>query len=356
MSFNLAKCDCCGECFESCHYTPYDRPGAAEQMRKLVAGENAEIITECVTCAACNTYCEKGANPFDLLLMRQEASGLYKTTPSYQALIDTLDQQPGEIIRGKTGQPVINICVVDVIPGIFEGRLFQGCTFLKGGDYESVLGAIHGGTEKPLRDKLAAKISALTETGFNEIVMFHDDCYAAYTTKAIEYGISVPFKVKHYIEYLKDYLIAHKEEIRPLNMNIAYQQPCSSRYTPWMDAHLDELFELCGVKRVQRKYDRRDALCCGSPVGPHAGAEFCAEFKSKNIADAKENHADAMVFMCPFCALQMREEAAEAGLEPIFLTSLVRMALGESLSGHPAGLGDDREMIQAAVKIVKGEM
>jgi len=356
MSFNLAKCDYCGECFESCLYTSYDKSGAAEQMHNLVAGQKTDIITDCVTCAACNAYCQKGANPFDLLLMRQEESGLYQTTASYKMLVDTIDQQPSEVVPGKPGFPAINICVVDVMPGIFEGQLFDGLTFLRGGDYESVLGAIHVGTELPLRKKLAAKIEALARTGFKEIIMYHDDCYSAYTTKAMEYRISVPFKVKHYIEYLKDYLLAHQEKIRPLNMKIAYQQPCSSRYTPWMDAHLDELFDLCGVKRVERKYDRRNALCCGSPVGPHAGAEFCADFKSRNIEDAKENNAEAMVFMCPFCSLQMREEAADAGLAPIFLTSLVRMALGESLSCHPAGLGDDRDMIQAAVKIVKGEM
>ena len=356
MSFNLAKCDCCGECLEFCLYTEYDRTAGAEQIRKLISGQHTEILTQCVTCAACNTYCAKGANPFDLILMRQEQSGLYKTTDSYRTLVDTIDAQPSEVVSGEPGFPAINICVLDVIPGVFEGRLFEGCTFLKGGDYESALGAIHVGTEQPLREKLVTKIEALASTGFGEIVMFHDDCYAAYTTKALEYGISVPFRVKHYVEYLKDYLIAHKEEIVPLKRNVAYQQPCSSRYTPWMDAHLDELFDLCGVSRVRRKYDRTNAICCGSPIGPHLGTEACAEVKAKNIADAKSYDADALVFMCPFCALQMREEVAEADLEPIFLTNLVRMALGESLSSGPAGLEDDRDNIKTAVQIIKGEI
>ena len=43
-------------------------------------------------------------------------------------------------------------------------------------------------------------------------------------------------------------------------------------------------------------------------------------------------------------------------LASIFLTNLARMALGEEPSFHPAGLGDDRENIVAAVQIVKGLM
>ncbi|MFH0814173.1 MAG: hypothetical protein V2A69_15250, partial [Pseudomonadota bacterium] len=248
MAFNLAKCDYCGDCFDLCHYTEYDKKGAAEQMKKLVAGEKAAIVTECVTCAACNEYCSKGANPFDLLLRYQEKDNTYKTTPSYYQLIEVIDKSPGEVIQGKAGKPVLNICAVDVLPHLFEGELFEGCTFLKGGEFESVLGWIHGGKETPLRENLQKKVNALAKTGFKEIIMFHDDCYGAYTTKAMEYNIDVPFKVKHYIEYLRDYLKEHSSQVTKLNMKIAYQQPCSSRYTPWMDKTLDELFALMGVE------------------------------------------------------------------------------------------------------------
>jgi len=354
MSFNLAKCDYCGDCFRLCHYTDYDADSASEQMKKLVSGESPEILTDCVTCAACNNYCTKGANPFDLLLAQQEKLGIYKTTEAYSQLVEFIDKSPGEIIEGKPDKPAINICVVDVLPNLFEGQLFEGCTFIKGGIFESALGAIHVGKESPLRTTLQAKVDALARTKFQEIVIFHDDCYAAFTTKAMEYNIEVPFKVKHYIEHLAEYLKERPHDIKPLGMKIAYQQPCSSRYTPWMDKHLDELFSLMGVERVDRKYDRMSALCCSCPVSPHMGNEYGESYKAKNIVDAKEFGAEALVFMCPFCALQMRDEAKGAGLEPIFLTNLARMALGEELPSHPAGLGDDRESIVTAVKIVKG--
>lgn len=355
MAFNLAKCDQCGDCFDLCKYTDFNKLAAAEQISELIGGKRAAVVTQCITCVACNEYCAKGANPFDLIVRYQELEGAYKTTDSYYQLVEMIDKSPGEVIPGRSGRPVINICAVDVIPGLFEGQLFDGCTFLRGGEFESVLGWIHVGRELPLQATLKQKVDALARTGFEEIVMFHDDCYGAYTTKAMEYKITVPFRVKHYVQYLRDYLKEHPERVTPLNMKIAYQRPCSSRYTPWIEHDLDELFLLMGVERVRRTYDRRDALCCGCPVSPHLGSEAGKKYKEINIEDAKASGAEAMVFMCPFCALQMREEVAEAGLEPIFLTNLARMALGETPSLHPAGLGDDREFIAAAVKIVNGQ-
>ena len=92
----------------------------------------------------------------------------------------------------------------------------------------------------------------------------------------------------------------------------------------------------------------------GEPLSPHLGHEAGEANKSRNIQDAVDSKAEVMVFMCPFCALQMREEVQMAGLEPIFLTNLARIALGEALPTQGSGLGDDREDIKMAVRIVKG--
>jgi hypothetical protein len=36
-----------------------------------------------------------------------------------------------------------------------------------------------------------------------------------------------------------------------------------------------------------------------------------------------------MVFLCPLCQVSLGKQAEERGLEPIFITELSRMALGE---------------------------
>ncbi|MHA2315901.1 MAG: hypothetical protein ACXACF_11610 [Candidatus Hermodarchaeia archaeon] len=60
-----------------CQYVDYSKEKAKEEVDKLIKGEPASIIKECVTCVACNQYCEKEANPFDLINQRQEETALF---------------------------------------------------------------------------------------------------------------------------------------------------------------------------------------------------------------------------------------------------------------------------------------
>ena len=91
---------------------------------------------------------------------------------------------------------------------------------------------------------------------------------------------------------------------------------------------VDELFELVGVQRVARKYDRQDALCCGSifiEMDPERGLRV----QDKNITDAIGYGADAMVMLCPVCWTRLSQPCRERGLPPVLLVDLCRMALGE---------------------------
>lgn len=332
MVFNLAKCDLCGECLEKCLYMNLSLDESKDEMKKLIDGEFTTVLDECITCVACNQFCEKGANPFDLINRRQEETGAFTTDESV-AFMNLGKQAPTEIVEGKSGRPVMSLCVVgDLIPNLFEGKLFEEMTFLKGADYYCLVGYIHAGIESPLRNGLKKVIDNLAKTGFDEIIFFHDDCYAAFTTKAMEYGINVPFKPIHIIEYLRDFMLANKDQIKKLKVKIAYQQPCASRYTPWKDAALNELFELIGAERVHRKYQGINSLCCGIPLSfADKYKERQRELKEKNIKDALNAGAEYMVFLCPLCAWSLKERSNEMGLKPIMLTELCRLAIGEQI-------------------------
>ncbi len=179
----------------------------------------------------------------------------------------------------------------------------------------------------------------LSKTGAKEIICYHDDCYAMLNNKVKEYGITLPFRPIHIIEYLRDYVKEHEDQIKKLNMKIAYQQPCASRYTFEKDTILDELFELIGAERVRRKYDRLGALCCGLNLYSMANVskEVEVEWRMKNIMDAKDAGAEAMVFLCPMCISGLRGRAKGQGLEPYIISNLVRLALGEELTYGGAG-------------------
>jgi len=325
--FYEEKCDLCGDCLVLCPYVDYDRDEAVEQFGQLKDGGTPEIVGECVTCVACNQFCEKGANPFDLILERQEQTGVLNIPEQNTQLFRNLPDAPTQVLPGEPGRPALSLCSVgDLVPGLFEGPLFEGMTLLKGGDFFCGVGWVHLGQESPVRENAPRVIEKLAATGASEIVFYHDDCYALVTTIAKEYGVDVPFHPVHIIKYLLDQVKEHADEVKPLGLRIAYQQPCASRYTPWKDAQLDELFELIGVERVEREYDRMSALCCGSPVMPR-DRDRAAQIKERNIADAVAHGAQAIAYLCPLCVLNLRKVSASAGLENHHLIELVKQAL-----------------------------
>jgi Fe-S oxidoreductase len=324
--FDPNKCDVCGDCLVLCPYVDYGRDEAVEQFRQLKEGGTPPIVGECVTCVACNQFCEKGAKPFDLILERQEATGVPEFPENNTALFRNLPNAPSQITAGEPGKPALSLCSVgDLVPGLFEGPLFQGLTVLKGGDYFCGVGWVHLGRETPVRENAPRVVENLAKTGAEEIVFYHDDCYALLASLVKDYGIEVPFRPVHIIEYLLD-RVKEAENVKPLGLRVAYQQPCASRFTPWKDEQLNELFRLIGVERVEREFDRMGALCCGSPMMVR-DRDKALEIKERNIDDAVAHGAQAMAYLCPLCVLNLRKVSTGAGLENHHLIELVKQTL-----------------------------
>ncbi|HDP81268.1 MAG TPA: (Fe-S)-binding protein [Spirochaetes bacterium] len=338
--FHPEKCTLCGDCLVKCPSLAYPLEKAKAEFKKLMDDEETPVTAECITCAACNTYCPEGANPFDLINDRQEETGSFRVRQQSLDMMAMASQIPSEIIPGKPGRPVMNLCAVgDFIPGALEGKLFEGMTLLKGGDYFCYIGWIHVGRPGKVRDNAQTFVDNLAAVGAKEIVCWHDDCYALLANKTKELGIPVPFRPVHIIEYLRDYVRDHQSAVTKLGMKIAYQQPCASRYTFEKDAVLDELFSLIGVERVDRAFDRENALCCGGAMAAmeNVSKDAVNEWRMNNIMDAKDHGAGAMVFLCPLCVMSLRNRAKDQGLEPYILSNLVRLSLGEDLSQGGAG-------------------
>jgi len=297
-----------------------------------VEGSEPEILRQCFTCGACNEYCKKGAHPHDRILQLQEEKlgGL----PAPEAVFTEhkwLASMPGQLIKGDPGKPVLSLALLEPLlpPGAVEGQMFEGLTVVKGAGYGSGFGAVHVGRESPLRKGGQIFVDKLASLGVPEIVFLHADCYALLANKVRDYGIKVPFRPIHYVEYMLSYLRDHQTNIAKLGKKIAYQRPCAERYAPEVEGMLDEIFDLIGVKRVARKHDREDALCCCGTAYASYYPEKAQRIQDMNLADAKEHGADAMTFSCVYCFNTLKEPCQKRGMAPIFITDLCRMALGE---------------------------
>jgi Fe-S oxidoreductase len=271
--------------------------------------------------------CPTKANPFDLLNERQEETGALGIPEQAMQNFSKLHGLPTVIKKGREGMPVMNICIVgDMVRELLDNPLFEGLTLVEGADYFCTVGYIHLGKPSPVRKEAKRFIDKLAALGAEEIVCFHDDCYTMLTTLADEFGLEVPFRPVHIFEYLYRELEKRKDKVRKLGIRIAYQSPCASRYTPEKEIYLDRILQLIGAERPPRKYEGLLALCCGAPLMAR-DRDRAAEVKKWNIDDAKGVGAEAMVFLCPMCYLNLRKLCKDDAINPIFITELCRKAL-----------------------------
>jgi Fe-S oxidoreductase len=325
--FKRDLCDLCGDCLVDCQWMDIERGQAVEWIKAMMSGKSTPVLGRCITCYACNEICPQDANPFDLIAELQEK---YRSLLSEESVTDqearfTFSQELKDFPRGER---VMSICVF----GKTDAHLIQGEVYnlprIGGKPYFCWVLFSHIGAESIQKKHAQEFVDRLAMTGAKEVVCFHDDCYTMLARLAPDYGIKVPFRPVHLVEYLVEYLKANKSRIKPLNMNIAYQRPCASRYTPEKERFIDELFDLAGAKRVERAFDRENALCC-------AGIKMALDKgdprpdQEKNIQDAKQAGAQAMVCLCPMCIHSLSGVAREKEMPLIFIGDIVRMAIGE---------------------------
>jgi Fe-S oxidoreductase len=334
--WDASKCNMCGDCLVNCRYAGYERDKAIAEIELLMEGKGAEILNKCTTCMACLDYCPTGADPADLIFKMQEKIG---TSPivvvgrtAREALVRAFEQgeDPEQLIPGDPDKAALALDAFrsDNFPeGTFDSQLFGGMTIVRGGQYNSLAGYVHMGGSSFVEKYGQRVLDNLAKLG-KDIVYLHNEGFVLAHIKAKEYGFSVSFKYAHLFEYLRDYLREHKNNITRLDKKIAYQANCGTRWIPEYEAYLDEVFELVGVQRPRRKYERLDAVCCTAPL-IYTNRELAVDIQKRNFEDAISNDAAAIITSCPVCYGVFRRPSAQFNLPNIFITDLCRIALGE---------------------------
>jgi Fe-S oxidoreductase len=186
-----------------------------------------------------------------------------------------------------------------------------------------------------IKERLPKVIENIAKLGMKEVICLHDECYGSFTSLAPAYGIEVPFKPIHYYEFLYNRLKELKDEIQPLNVKAAYQRNCSTRLVPEIDHFVDDIFGLIGVERVKREYDRENGLCCAEIIRMSKGPVLADDLQKRNIDDMVKFGAEYCVFNCPACYDSLVEKVIKAGIKPIHMIDLCRLAIGEEQGQKP---------------------
>ncbi|MFC1821438.1 heterodisulfide reductase-related iron-sulfur binding cluster [Thermodesulfobacteriota bacterium] len=331
--FQENNCTVCGDCLTWCPYFEIGEGESREEFQKLIEGKPTRVISECISCMGCDEICPEKANPFSLIIRRQEEQGEANRFKQIRRNMEAAYGIPSEIQKGVEGGPTIDVCTVyPIIPNLFEGILFEDATFLRGGDYFCGIGFYHIGMASKVEEKAATVVKKVAETGVKEVICYHDDCYTLFKVIAPDLGVKVPFHPVSWPEFLYRRIKELENRIRPIDKTVAYQRPCASRYTPEKDTFVDEIFDLIGATRPSRSYERLQSLCCGGAIVPR-DREMANGIKHRNLGDAKAAGAEIMVTLCPLCFANLRKRAPEHDLSIMTLSDLCRAALGELIGG-----------------------
>lgn len=119
--FRKERCDLCGECLLRCHWIGAEPGQATEWMKAMIAGDRTPVLSRCLTCYACNEFCPKGANPFDLIAGLQE---LYRIFASEEAA--GKEEEKYLFAGDLKGFPRTSRVMATCVFGRTEAHLLQG--------------------------------------------------------------------------------------------------------------------------------------------------------------------------------------------------------------------------------------
>ena len=335
------SCETC-DCLTRCQYMDIDRETAKTEITKIANGEDSFVLHDCVTCYACEEYCPMGNHPFYLIVERQEELDI---PPLPKPLIER-GIQTGIPFRGEpeifeAKEPALCMGVFSDLMYLIQGKLFDEFSVIsedprKMFHYFCQLMYLHYARTSVIKERLPGIMETIARHGAREIVFFHDECYGTYDSYCSAVGIEVPFKPVHLFEYLYNKLNELRDEIRPLNMKVAYQRPCSSRLSSDKHHFVRDIFDLIGAQSVDREFIDENALCCGGTIQGQRreGSRLrSADVQERNIEDMVKAGTEVCVFNCPACYNTMAGMVSRRGIRPIYMSDLCRLAIGEEPAG-----------------------
>jgi len=333
LEFDENVCATCPspDCLLKCQYMKWDKETAHEEMMKVVTGEDSRVLKECVTCYACEEYCQRGNHPFYLISERREEKGLYTAPRPITNQWINMTQMQGKQIVGKITDRVLSSCFIPALGGMVSGEIFKDLagSIVFGAEFMCPAVHTHFAKMSVIKERLPMVMENFKKLGVKEVICLHDECYGTYTSIASAYGLEVPFKPIYYMDFLLDRLKELKDKIKPLNIKAAYQRPCSNRLIPDKHHLTKDIMDFIGVELPEREYQDENCLCCADILRSISGYRLANDVQQRNIEDMLKTGAEYCVFNCPACQSTLSEKVGKKGLKPIHMIDLCKIAIGE---------------------------
>ncbi len=334
LQFNENVCAACPttDCMMKCQYITFGgRDEAHAEMMKVIRGEDSRILHECVTCYACEEYCRRGNHPYLLIQERREEKGILSAPRAITGQWINMTRMQGKFLVGQIKDRALSCCYLPELLGLANGEIFKDVQQAVVFGAEFMCPAVHSHFAKMsvVRERLPIVIDNFRRLSVKEVIFLHDECFGTFTVIAPAYGLDVPFTPIYYMDFLLQRLTELKNRIKPLNIRVAYQRPCSNRLIPDKLPLVKKILDMIGAELVDRTYQGENALCCGEVFKATSGYQLFRDVRNRNINDMLAARAGYCVFNCPACQVSLSEQVAKMGLKPIHLIDLCKIAIGE---------------------------
>jgi len=181
-----------------------------------------------------------------------------------------------------------------------------------------------GWGEEDLVELMRKNISAIEETGVEEVVFSCAGCYKMFKEEYPRF-VDFDFSVRHVSELLADW----QPEMGPLSRTITYHDPCHlGRHCGVYEPPRSVLRSIPGAEFKEMPRKGETARCCGGGGGVRSAfPELSADISAGRVEEAEI--ADILVTTCPFCVnnLRLGKEKRGSKIEIVDLVELVESLL-----------------------------
>lgn len=296
----LYKCTSCGKCLAVCPKNINTFGDAIEKMRAIAVANGSGPLPEHVA--------------FKENILKNGRSVTTDKTP----FIEQIENYKGSKIAFFTGCmvdykfPEIGQMLVDVLKengidiDVPEGQVCCGSPLLRTGQTDIVQDLVDKNKEV-FKD-------------YDTIITICSGCGATLKNNHPEFGSKL--HVMDISEFLVDKLDTSK--LKDVDMTVTYHDPCHlGRGQGIKDAPRKIIEMIPGITFNEMKYP---CQCCGAGGGIKSGKPEIAMDLAKSKAEmVKETDADAVITICPFCELNIRDGLDAIGCENIKVMHLLEL-------------------------------
>ncbi len=167
--------------------------------------------------------------------------------------------------------------------------------------------------------KLVAKNKKALE-GYDTIITLCAGCGSTLKNDYPKYGVKL--EVLDISEFLAENL--NTEDMEPINMRVTYHDPC--HLLRGQGVRLEPRKILKKMKGLEFIEMEKPDQCCGSGGGVRSGKPDIANSLGKKKAEMiGELDVDAVITICPFCQLHIKESLEREGLGEIKVMNIVEL-------------------------------